>query len=95
LSGSIVTVSGSTESYSSVDTIAVDLYLQYWDSGQSKWVDLAHVSEFKEVYTSYVYGADVIIITSGFYYRTRGIHYVIENGTVEQVNSVSTYIYVD
>jgi hypothetical protein len=95
LSGNIVNVSGFTDSYSSVDTIAIDLYLQYWDSALGKWVDLAHVGEFKDVNTDHVYGADDLAVSSGFYYRTRGIHYVIENGTVEQINSVSTYIKVN
>lgn len=95
LSGNIVNVKGSTDSYSSVDTIAVDLYLQYWDNAQSKWIDLAHVGEFKAVNAVRITGSDDVAVSSGFYYRTRGLHYVIENGTVEQINSVSAYIYMD
>ncbi|KXG42629.1 hypothetical protein U473_00140 [Tepidibacillus decaturensis] len=94
LSVNIVNVSGFTDSYSTVETISVDLYLQYWDSGQGKWVDLVHVGEFKQSNTSHVAGTDDVAVSSGFYYRTRGIHYIIENGTVEETSSVSTYIYL-
>jgi hypothetical protein len=92
-SGNTVDVSGDTESYSAVDTIAVKLYLQYWDG--EKWVDIAYVGEFKDSNTSYVWGSGSLDVSSGYYYRTRGVHYVIEDGLSEKVNSASSHIYID
>jgi hypothetical protein len=95
ISGTIVTVSGTTLAYSSVDTIAVDLYLQRWDANQGKWVDVLNVEEFKRYYESSVSGSKDVNIVRGYYYRTRAHHWTNEGGTVEQVQSVSSYIYVD
>lgn len=93
LSGNIVRVGGFTESYSSVDTIAVQLFLQYWDG--EKWVDEVNVGEFKNSNTTYVDGSDRFTVSSGFYYRVRGVHYIINDGLTERVNSYTSFIYVN
>lgn len=92
---STVTVSGHTKAMSSVDTIAVDLYLQRWDSSKGQWVDVIRVGEFLDYNTSVVTGGKDVNVVSGYYYRTRAHHWVNEGGTVEQDYSYSTYIYVN
>lgn len=93
-SGTIVTIGGKTSAYSSVDTVAVDLYLQRWDSSKGQWVDVIHVDEFKDYNASIVTGSKDVNVVSGYYYRTRAHHWVNEGDVVEQNNSVSSYIYV-
>ncbi|WP_018131124.1 DUF6147 family protein [Effusibacillus pohliae] len=93
-SGTRVTVSGNTQAYTAVDTIAIDLYLQKWDAAQGRWTDVAYVGQFKDYASSFVYGAKDLYVTGGYYYRTRGVHWVNEAGVIEQGGSVSTYIYV-
>lgn len=94
-SGTTITVSGNTTAYSSVDTIAVNLYLQRWDSTKGQWVDVVYMGEFKDYNTSVVSGGKDVLVVAGYYYRTRALHWINEGGTVEQGNSTSTYIYVD
>jgi hypothetical protein len=94
-SGTIVTVTGKTNAYSSVDTIAVDLYIQQWDESQGKWVDVLNVGEFKDYYVSSVSGSKDANVVGGYYYRTRAHHWINEGGTVEQSQNFSAYIYVD
>ncbi|WNF35039.1 hypothetical protein RJD24_11175 [Bacillaceae bacterium IKA-2] len=90
--GNNIRVSGFSETYSTVDTIGVKLFIQYWN-GQ-KWIDLESVGDFKKNNTNYVNGIGHFTVSSGFYYRTRGVHYVRHNGLTEQVNSYTSYIYV-
>lgn len=94
-SGTIATVTGKTNAYSTVDTIAADLYLQRWDATQGIWVDVLHVGEFKSYYVSSVSGSKDVNVVGGNYYRTRAHHWINEGGTIEQVQSVSSYVYVD
>jgi hypothetical protein len=93
--GTAITVGGKTSAYSSVDTVAVDVYLQRWNSSTGQWGDVAHAGEFKDYYTSLVAGSNDTNVPGGYYYRTRAQHWVNEGGVIEQSNSVSTYIYVD
>jgi len=94
VSSTRVTVGGNTKSYSTVDTIAVDLYLQRWDSAQSQWVDVLYVGRFQNTNTSVVSGSKDVNAVSGYYYRTRANHWISEGGIVEQGSSTSTYIFV-
>jgi hypothetical protein len=95
VSGNTVTVGGSTSAYSSVDTIAVDLYLQRWDSSQGVWVDVLHVGEFKNNNLSQISGSKDVSVPSGYYYRSRAHHWVNEGGVTEQAYSYSSYIFVE
>lgn len=93
-SGNIVMVTGSTEAYRPVSTIGIDLYLQRWDASKGRWVDVVHAGEFKRYNTHYIYDGIGIQVVRGYYYRTRALHWVVHNGTVEQVSSYTSYIYV-
>lgn len=95
MSGNIVTVSGNTKAYTSVDTITVDLYLQRWDATKSQWVDALHVGEFQDFNSSVVSGSRDLTVARGYYYRTRTHHWISEGGIVEQGDSTSSYIYVN
>lgn len=95
VSSTIVTVGGSTEAYSAVDTIAVNLYLQRWDASSGVWLDVVDVGENKNYNSSIVSDSVNINVVSGYYYRTRGYHWVNMGGTIEQANSYTSYIYVD
>jgi hypothetical protein len=90
---STLRVDGYTESYSSVDTIGVKIYLQTWTDGM--WVDIAYVGDFKKSNAYYTSGAAEYTVTRGKYYRSRSIHYVTHNGITEQKNYISTYVYVE
>jgi hypothetical protein len=90
---STLKVDGYTESYSSVDTIGVKIYLQTWTDGM--WVDIAYVGDFKKSNAYYTSGAAEYTVTRGKYYRSRSIHYVTHNGITEQKNYISTYVYVE
>jgi hypothetical protein len=91
-SGTVI-VSGDTKAYSIVDEITVSLSVQYWDGGQ--WVDFSHVADFSKKEASYVDGNEEVIVSSGYYYRTKGIHTVYQDGTTETLTSYSNYVYVD
>lgn len=93
--GTAITVGGKTSAYSSVDTVAVDIYLQRWNSSTGQWGDIAHAGEFKDYNTSLAVGSNDTSVPGGYYYRTRAHHWVNEGGVIEQSNSVSTYIYVN
>lgn len=90
--GTSIQVTGDTETYEDVDTIQVKLYLQYWDGVQ--WLDSTLVKTFASNNTDYVYGTANLTVQSGYYYRTKGIHYVNKSGSVEQVTSYSSSIYI-
>jgi hypothetical protein len=90
---STVKVNGYTESYSSVDTIGVKIYLQTWTDGM--WADVAYVGEFKKTNASYTSGSGEYPVTKGNYYRVKGVHYVNHDGNTEQVNYISSYVYID
>lgn len=94
-SGTVLTISGDTQAYSSVDTIAVDLYLQKWDAANSRWVDVVHAGEYQNYNASFVSASRGINSVAGYYYRTRAHHWVVKNGTVEQGDSVSSYVFVE
>ena len=94
-SDSQVEVKGDTESYSTVDTIAVDLYLQQWDESSGVWSDVVHVGEFKNFNSTTVSGGKTVNVPADHYYRTRALHWVSHDGELEQLTCYSSYIYVD
>lgn len=95
VSSTVVSVSGETEAYSKVDTIAVDLYLQQWNASRSEWIDVLHVGESKNYNSSFITSGVDVNVKSGYYYRTRAHHWINAGGTIEQGNSYTSYIYVD
>ncbi|MBP3041046.1 hypothetical protein J9303_16390 [Bacillaceae bacterium Marseille-Q3522] len=94
LSSTSVSVSGRTTANFAVNTVAVDLYLQRWDSSNGIWKDVFHVGEIKAYQTSSVYGTKNVNVLSNKYYRTRAVHWVQNGGTKEQNVSYSGYVYV-
>ncbi|MDA8226901.1 MAG: hypothetical protein M0T74_04225, partial [Desulfitobacterium hafniense] len=87
LGGGTVSITGYTDTYSTVSSVTVTLYLQKWDGSQ--WVDLTGQS-----YTSYstasVTGTKYIAVAGGAYYRTRALHNAKNGSTTDS----SSYIYV-
>ncbi|MDQ0340512.1 hypothetical protein J2S00_003327 [Caldalkalibacillus uzonensis] len=92
ISGNYIRVSGFSEAYSKVDTIGVELFLQYWNGQQ--WIDIAKVGDYKRNNTTYVSGTELFTVSSGYYYRARGVHYIYKDGLRERMNSYTSYIYV-
>lgn len=95
ISSSKVRVSGNTKSYSSVDKITVNLYLQRWDDSKEQWVDVLSVGGASNYNSSVVSNSKEVGVSSGYYYRTRAQHIVSNSGVLEQSNSMSSYIYAD
>lgn len=95
VSSTEVAISGTTKAFESVDTIAVDLYLQRWNASTGQWVDVLHVGENKNYNSTIVYESANINIVSGYYYRTKGHHWINEGGTIEQDDSYTSYIYAN
>ncbi len=91
LGGGTVSITGYTDTYSTVSSVTVTLYLQKWDGSQ--WVDLTGQS-----YTSYstasVTGTKYIAVAGGAYYRTRALHNAKNGSTTDSSTSTSSYIYV-
>ena len=92
LGDNVLNIMGDTEAYEDVDIVRVTLYIQYWNGSQ--WVDGAYVGTFEDYDTDYVWGAKYAVVSSGYHYRTKGIHYVNKSGSWEQVNSYSGSIYI-
>ncbi len=95
LTSSTLKVSGNTKAYTPVNTIKVDLYLQQWNSSKSQWVDVLAIgpaTNYSSDFISYSKQAKVI---SGYYYRTKALHHIIHNGTIEQFTSISNQIYAN
>lgn len=89
-SGTYVTVSGNTRAYSSVDSIAVKLYLQQWNSRLKEWQE-SYVDTFENFNSISVMGSRGIYLNSGTY-RVRGIHWIVQDGLIERDTSISHYI---
>ncbi|WP_226035474.1 hypothetical protein [Aquibacillus saliphilus] len=92
--GTTVSVSGNTRSFIAVDIIAVDVYLQRWDSNKGRWIDVKAVGNFRGYYNAAISGGKDIVVVPGYSYRTRSHHWINENQTTENEYSYSTYIYV-
>lgn len=85
-----VDIYGYTQTYFSVNTVKVTVYLQKWTGSQ--WVDITGITNSGSN-TSYVSASQNIAVTSGYYYRVRAVHTAI-GSTSETANSTSSYIYI-
>lgn len=92
--GNKVTVDGETRSNAKVDRVAVNLYLQRWDTTRGVWVTVTSIGGFTEYNASMVKGGNKVNVESGYYYRTLAHHRVIHNVKVEQAYSNTSSIYV-
>jgi hypothetical protein len=91
--GSLLKISGHTDSYIIVDKISTTLYLQIWDSSRSRWVDYSSGKEFVKYGTNSLYNFVEYIAPKGYYYRTRGVHKVTEGSVTETINHFSSSVY--
>lgn len=90
-----IRISGYTASYEQVDTIGIHLYLQIWDQIQSQWVDVKDLGEKSVHQLDKVEIMKDAIVSGGYYYRVRGLHYIIKGDIIEQSSSLTNYIYVE
>lgn len=90
-SNGTVTISGETLTYSTVNSLDAQVYLQRWNG--SNWVD-----QTSRTYTNssfiYVSGSATISVTRGYYYRTRGVHHASNGGTTSTQTSVTSALLV-
>jgi len=94
ISDNYIKIGGYTASYSASDSIGLKLFLQSWNESSSQWEDIDG-KEWVASSSDYVSGAREYDVESGYYYRVRGVHYVLESGTKEQVEDISGYLYID
>jgi len=84
--GSVV-ASAHTSANREVDSIGVTIYVQKWNG--SSWENDGAGHTFGGNDTGFYSNAVSKTVTPGYYYRTRAIHWVIENGVYEQGENVS------
>ncbi len=89
--GSVV-AAANTSANQNVDSIGVTIYVQKWDG--SSWGNFGSGSTLGGNNTGFYSNAVSIAVTPGYYYRTRAIHWVIENGVYEQGENVSGSVLV-
>ncbi|MCI8416770.1 MAG: hypothetical protein HFI33_04575 [Lachnospiraceae bacterium] len=81
-----VTISGSTSSKSVCDELKLALYLDE-SSNNSKYGTIG-VHHYKNENAALVSGYEADVrVTSGYYYRARGVHTVIKGDTIETTDS--------
>lgn len=85
-----VRIYGYTQTYSTVSSVKVTVYLQKWNGTQ--WVDVLGVSN-SATSATYVSATKEISVSSGYYYRSRAVH-TATNGTTETTSTTATYIYM-
>lgn len=83
---------GSTEAYSNVEEIGVDITLQRWTG--SEWKDEVTKS-FSEYDRRFIDAGFEYNVDAGYYYRVKTTHWVIESGSYEEGSKISGYILVD
>ncbi len=93
--GNVITVTGETNSFSSVSSITLNLYLQRWDPTRRTWITIVNIGGFTNSNSSSVKATKKINTSSGYYYRARAHHRISHNGTVEQAYSNTSSIYLE
>jgi hypothetical protein len=93
-SGNSIQISGFTNTFTAVDRISLDLYLQYWDESNGIWQDAKYAGEWFSMNSSSVTGSKGYTVSSKFYYRTKTIHYAVDSGSNEAITHYSGYIYI-
>ncbi len=89
--GSVI-ASANTSANREVDSIGVTIYVQKWNG--SSWENFGAGNTLGGNDTAYYSNAVSKSVTPGYYYRTRSIHWVIENGVYEQGENVSGSVLV-
>ena len=92
LGGGRVSVTGTTTAWSKVDTLHVTVYLEKYSGGTWKYVNswVANASNNISVMKNMS-----VSITTGSYYRAKGIHRVTEGSKTEQCNSITDGIKIN
>ena len=85
-----VSVSGTTTAHQICDSVKVAVYLDESSNGGSSFGTIG-TYHFEETDTSSCHGSKTgISVTSGYYYRSRGVHSVTEKGTTETTSTCSS-----
>ncbi|MBW7477249.1 hypothetical protein K0T92_21255 [Paenibacillus oenotherae] len=87
------TIWGDTSGVIRVDKIGVKVYLQRWSG--SAWVDVYTGANTELTEASYVYQSHSnLSVTSGYYYRTKSYHWILEGSTSENGYRYSSSILI-
>jgi hypothetical protein len=82
-----VGITGETVATQSVDDISVKMFLQKWDG--SSWSDIASSLVYSTTNFYYIQAGENMLVQTGYYYRTRSEHKVIEGSSIETYVSYS------
>lgn len=91
-SAGTVTVSASTTAVVNADSIGVTIYVQKWNG--SAWETVGSGNTMGGNNSTLYSVSFPKSVTSGYYYRSRTIHWVIENGTYEEGERISSSVLV-
>lgn len=88
-----ITVSGSTTCYVVCDEVKVSLIVERLEGG--RWESYKIIGT-KTAFNNYtVFKTKQLTVPGGYYYRIRGNHVAIEDGTVETLGGVSDGIWIN
>ncbi|MFC5701720.1 DUF6147 family protein [Cohnella faecalis] len=87
-----VTVAASTTALIAVDSIGITFYVQKWNG--SSWETVGSGTTTGGNNASSYTNSLARTVTSGYYYRSRTIHWVIENGVYEEGELFSSSVLV-
>jgi len=89
-------IGGSTSTYSAVDTVGLSLILQVYDESAGLWSNVRTLGTWEKIGGSGVSsGTLAVTVPGGFYYRVKGVHYAVENGSREEQTSYTNYLYIE
>ncbi|KYH28888.1 hypothetical protein [Clostridium colicanis] len=87
----LISVTGLTESYVTVDTIGYTLYVEKYENGS--WHTIKTFSN-RLNNSKKVSGNHTLSVASDYYYRVRSINYIIDNGIQTSKTSATDPLYV-
>ncbi|MDE5414464.1 hypothetical protein [Alkalihalobacterium chitinilyticum] len=91
-SNNTVRVSGDTYTTRTVDELRLTLEIQRWDG--SRWNTIGSRGPFIDYNWYFTSASQSYVVTKGYYYRARTLHYVRSGRTTEQVTRYSRHILV-
>lgn len=87
-----VIIDGLTTTKDIVSELSVTLFLEKWDG--AKWITVTGEYLFKKTNDFKVSGSKTLVVTKGYYYRTKSAHTAKKGSTTESVTNYSDYILV-
>ncbi|ANY69395.1 hypothetical protein BBD42_25095 [Paenibacillus sp. BIHB 4019] len=87
-----VTLSGYTYGYYQLDSLGITFYLERWTGNE--WVTHGTGVNRSDLNKDTFSSSVTMSANSGYYYRVRTIHWVIEDGNYEQGQVISEHILV-